>query len=174
MRGLTKFDDSYFLKYRTTPVHIRPFSSKQTRIARFLINQFKDQFKDFQIKYLIRGSTAFKIAGKGEIEVGVYPKTSDWQQVLDKLVKIYGSLENREEHYARVNSTIENLEVEIILLKEHEAEVDIKLHRYLIDHSELLQRYERLKYDNCYSKRQYMIAKNKFLFDVITQIPDNY
>lgn len=174
MRGLTKFNDSYFLKYRTTPVIIRPFSQKQTRIAKKLISQLKNQLKDYKIKYLIRGSTAFKIAGKGEVEVGVYPRPSDWRSVLDKLVAFYGPLENQEDHYARVNSMIENIEVEIIVLKEHEADVDIRLHHYLLNHLDLLREYEQLKRDNCYSKRQYMIAKNKFLSDMISQIPDDY
>jgi len=174
MRGLNKFNDNYFLKYRTTPVTIRPFSSKQTRIAHKLINQLKDQLKDFKIKYLVRGSTAFKIAGKGEVEVGIYPRPDDWQAVLQRLVDIYDPLENQEEHYARVNSTIENVEVEIIILKEHEADIDINLHRYLLSHPELLQEYEQIKRDNCFSKRQYMIAKNKFLSDVIDLIPDNF
>lgn len=174
MRGLNKFDDGYFQKYRTTPVHIKPFSPKQTKIAEIIIDKLKEQLKDFDIKYLIRGSTAFKIAGKGEVEVGVYPQPNDWQKVLKKLTEFYGPMENQEESYARVNSQIEDTEIEIIILKEHEADVDISLHRYLIDHPQLLQDYEDLKKDNCYSKRQYMIAKNKFLTEVVESVPDNY
>jgi len=172
MRGLTKFDTAYFEKYKTKPVKIKPFSSKQTLIAKKIISQLKEQLPEFKITYLIRGSTAFKISGKGEVEVGVYPQPMDWNMVIEKLVKIYGPLEQSEDNYGRVNTTIDKVEVEIILLKDHEANVDIKLHRYMMSNPEILKDYEKLKKDNCYSKRQYMIAKNEFLADVIEKIPD--
>lgn len=174
MRGLTKFDIKYFDKYRTSPVKIKPFSSKQTRIAKKIITKLKEQLFEFEIKYMIRGSTAFKISGKGEVEVGIYPKSTDWPKVIDNLVKIYGPLEQLEESYGRVNTIIDNVEVEIILLKDGEADVDIKLHRYMMSHPEILKNYEKLKVKNCYSKRQYMIAKNEFLTDIIEKIPKIY
>ena len=174
MHGLTKFDDSYFEKYRTTPVKIRPFSPKQTKVGHQVLVNLKQQLIDFEIDYAIRGSTAFEISGKGEVEVGVYPKPQDWQKVLAKLVEYYGPLEQSEADYARVNSEIDDTEIEIVIFKEHEAEVDKKLHRFMIDHPDLLKKYEQLKKDNCYSKRQYMIAKNNFLSDVVSSIPEDY
>ena len=170
MRGLNKFNASYFEKYRTTPVHIRPFSSKQTRIAKKIIATLRKQLTEFKIFYLVRGSTAFKISGKGEVEVGVYPHPVDWQPVLDALARYYGPPENLEDHYARFNTSVEDREVEIIILKEHEAEIDINLHRYLLSHPKLLQDYEMIKQQFSFSKREYMKAKNKFLSHVIDLI----
>jgi len=174
MRGLTKFDDSYFDIYKDKKVRIIPFSNKQTDIANKVIAKVKGQLLEFDIEYSIRGSTVFKISGKGEVEIGVYPKPKDWKNVINKLAQLYGPMEQEEENYARVNSMMDDIEIEIIVLKEHEAVVDIKLHKYLINNPELLKQYEQLKVDNCFSKKQYMIAKNNFLSEVIELIPEDY
>ena len=174
MRGLIKFDDSYFDKYKDKKVRILPFSDKQTIVANKIIAKVKEQLAEFEVEYAVRGSTSFKISGKGEVEIGVYPKPVDWKNVLNKLEHFYGPMEQEEENYARVNSMMDDVEIEIIILKEHEAIVDINLHKFLINHPDLLKEYEQLKIDNCFSKKQYMIAKNKFLSEVVESIPEDY
>lgn len=174
MRGLNKFSPSFFDKYRTTPVRIHPYSPKQARIARKIIFRVKEILAGYQIDYLIRGSTAFKIAGKGDVEVGIYPKSTDWLTVLRLLEGNFGPPENLETNYARFNSLLEDKEIEIIILRSHEAKVDTCLHRYLPAHPPLLREYEAIKRQYSFSKREYQRAKHTFLSRVIDEIPPHY
>lgn len=171
MKPLTKFDDNYFLKYKEKPVNLYPYSSKQLRIARLYIKKIKRLLKRYDCEFHIRGSTYFKIMGKGEVEIGIYPK-SDWNICIDILTQEFSAPENLEKNYARFNDKYENKEVEIIVLDSYEAEVDMKLHKYLKSSPKLLKEYIQIKKDYCFSKREYQRHKNIFLEKVIKQIPD--
>ena len=174
MRGWDKFNMDYFLKYKEKPVKLRPYNPQQEVVALRYLDEIRELTADFGPKLLIRGSTAFKILGKGDVEVGVYPQEKDWQKVADILTEAYGNPDNVEADYMRFNQeSAEQYEVEIILLKGHEAKVDLALTEYLISHPELLRRYEEIKKNSAHSKREYQIQKNNFLTDVIHQIPDN-
>jgi GrpB-like predicted nucleotidyltransferase (UPF0157 family) len=174
VKSPTNFTEEYFLKYRETPVKLKPYSSKQEKIAKIYLKRIGDLLNNFDIKLMTRGSTAFKILGKGEVEVGVYPKDSDWLEVVKVLSKEFGEPETVEENYIRFNEIYKESEkeVEIILLKGREAEVDIKLHKYLIENPNLLEEYEEVKKKYCFSKREYQRQKNIFLNKVIGEIPD--
>lgn len=172
MKGLNKFPDEYFLKYSEKPVRLKPYDSKQQVIADYYLAKLKEIFKGQDVKLLVRGSTAFKIMGKGEVEVGVYPKAEDWQKTKILLTKAFGEPENIEEGYIRFNDKHDDVEVEIIVLIGHEADVDVKLHKYLINHPETLKEYEEVKKKNCFSKREYQRQKNKFLSEVIERISE--
>ncbi len=173
MRGWNKFDTNYFLKYKEKPVKLRPYDPQQEAVALRYLDEIRKLTSDFKPKLLVRGSTAFKILGKGDVEVGVYPLEKDWQKVAGILTKTYGAPGNIEPDYMRFNQeSAEKYEVEIILLKGHEAKVDIALTKYLINHPELLKQYEEIKKSSAHSKREYQIQKNNFLTDVIRQIPD--
>ena len=171
MKGLNKFPEEYFLKYKTKPVTLKPYNLQQEQIAEIYIKKIGKVLKDYNIRLRIRGSTGFKIMGKGEVEVGVYPNDKEWNKVVDKLKSVFGEPENVETDYVRFNDIYKDTEVEIILLKEHEADVDIKLHDYLIAHPELLKEYVDIKKKYCYSKREYQRQKHYFLSKVIESIP---
>ena len=171
MKPLKKFPLEYFLKYKEKPVKLKKFSPVQTKIAKKYLQKLSIILKAFDIELKVRGSTAFGILGKGEVEVGVYPKQSDWKLVLSVLEEKWGKPENLEENYARFNDKCNGIEIEIIVLKGHDAKVDIKLHEYLLTHKELLNKYAEVKKKYAFSKREYQIQKNKFLDGVIKQIP---
>lgn len=172
MIGWNKFDDSYFLKYSEKPVKLKPYIYRQTEIAEIYLEQIKKILDGITPKLIVRGSTAFKILGKGDIEVGVYPSESDWLKVISLLSSKYGPPENVEKDYVRFNSIYGGYEIEIIILKGHEAKVDLALTEYLINHPGLLKEYENVKKTSSFSKREYQIQKNKFLSKVIEMIPD--
>jgi len=172
MKGLNKFPEEYFLKYKTKPVKLKPYNSKQEEFAQIYLNKIKEVLNGYDVRLKVRGSTSFKILGKGEVEVGVYPKEQEWGGVIEKLKRKFGEPENVEEDYVRFNDICEETEVEIILLKGHEADVDIKLHDYMISHPALLKEYEEVKKKYCFSKREYQRQKHYFLSKVIEQIPE--
>lgn len=172
MRPLDKFPEEYFLKYKTKPVKLKPFNPKQKRIANHYINKLRDLLKDFEVKLMIRGSTAFEILGKGDIEIGVYPEEKDWKQVISKLKDFFGEPENVEKDYVRFNDKKKEIEAEIIVLKGYEAKVDMRLTEYLTTHSALLKQYIQLKKKYTFSKREYQRQKSKFFAEVTRMIPE--
>lgn len=170
MIGLDKFPDEYFLKYSTKPIKIRPYNPRQKETGERYISKIKELLKNYTVDVALRGSTLFQISGKGEVEVGIYPEPKDWYIIQEILGKEFGSPNNIEKNYAQFNSFDDGIEVEIILLKEHSAEVDKKLHAFLLSHPDLLKKYEEVKKKYCFSKREYQIQKNKFLTNIIAQI----
>lgn len=173
MRGFGKFPEKYFLKYKEKPVKIKPYDPNQKRIGDLYIKRLKTLLGKYQPKLMIRGSTAFKILGKGEVEVGIYPKSGDWKKVLEILTRRFGKPENLENEYARFNDVREETEVELIVLQGSQAKGDIKLHEHLIGHPEILKEYEKLKLKYSFSKREYMRQKNAFLENIVEELSDD-
>ena len=124
----------------------------------------------YKVKTLLRGSTAFGIAGKGEIEIGIYPREGDWREIINTLKSHFGQVDNLEENYARFNDKYKSFEIEIILLKGHDAVVDKKLTKYLKSSPKILKEYEKLKRKYSFSKREYMIQKNSFLKKIVHKL----
>ena len=172
VKGLSKIPEEYFLKYKTKSVKLKPYNPKQEEIAQKYLDIIKKVLKDYKVRLKVRGSTFFKILGKGEVEVGVYPKEEEWDGVIEKLKVKFGEPENVEDDYVRFNDIYEDIEVEIILLKGHEADVDIELHDYMVAHPEILKEYEEVKRKYCFSKREYQRQKHYFLSKVIENIPE--
>lgn len=172
MKGLNKFPDEYFLKYKAKPVKLKPYNPKQGKIAQICLNKIKEVLEGCNFKLKARGSTLFKILGKGEVEVGVYPKDGDWNSVIEKFKAKFGEPENVENDYVRFNDVYGKTEIEIILLKGREAYVDIKLHDYMVNHPDLLKEYEEVKKKYCFSKIEYQRQKHYFLSRVIEKIPE--
>lgn len=172
MKGLNKFSDEYFLKYKEKPVKLKSYNPRQQIVADYYLSKLQNIFKDQKVKLMVRGSTAYKIMGKGEVEVGIYPQERDWNITKELLTVAFGEPENIEEDYMRFNDEYEGIEVEIIVLMGHEADVDIKLHKFLISHRKLLKLYEQIKRKYCFSKREYQRQKNIFLSEIIESIPD--
>jgi len=170
MRNLPQIPDSYFDKFKEKPVHIKPFDPSLVIIAQKYIKKLAKILSDFNLEIVHRGSTAFGIAGKNEIELGIYPKPKDWQKIIDLLTNYFGQVNNLEENYARFNDVYKGTEIEIILMKGYDAILDKKLFSYLVNHPVLLKKYEKLKYKYCYSKKDYMIQKDKFFRNIIKDI----
>lgn len=171
MRGLARLPRKYFNKFSDKPVKIKPFDPNSQKIAREYIQVLRKLLGDLDLEFIHRGSTAFGIAGKGDIEIGVYPRQSDWDRVLKKLTQKYGEAGNVENNYARFNDLYNGQEIEVIVMKGHEAEVDRELTNFLIIRPDLLKEYEKLKFKYAFSKKEYMIQKDKFLNRVVGMIP---
>ena len=170
--SLPPLDLAYFKKFNTSPVEIKAYNPVSKEIAQEYIELLITLLKDFEVKIIHRGSTAFKISGKGDIEIGVYPGEEDWDMIVEKLESYFGSPENTEVDYARFNTLKNGFEIEIILQKGESARVDIALTEYLMSHPKLLKRYENLKRSYSFSKREYQIQKDRFLRNIIDSIPD--
>lgn len=164
--------DGYFEKFSTNPVPLKPFDPKSKLVAQEYIKLLSTLLKDYQLPILHRGSTAFGISGKGDIEIGVYPSGNSWLPVINIIKEKIGNPKNIENDYIRFNDEKAGFEIEIILLKGRSAKVDIALTSYLINHPEILERYEEIKKQYSYSKREYQIQKDKFLRRVVESIPD--
>lgn len=171
MIGPRPLPESYFDKYKDKKVKIKPFDPRTGLVAKKYIETLRGILGSLGDDVVHKGSTAMGIAGKGEIEIGVYPKVGDWDKVVRLLSDHYGKIENQEEDYARFNDVYDGIEIEIILMKGLSAEVDKKLTEYLVSNQQILKEYENLKYEYCYSKREYMIQKDKFFRKIINMIP---
>lgn len=172
MKDLPKFTKDYFERFSTKPVLIKPFDPRALVAAEEYKKGLDKILLPFGLQAFHRGSTYFCIAGKGEIEFGVYPNKEDWYKVLSAVINYYKGVGNLEKDYARFNDTFNGFEVEIILMTGHSAVVDQKLNEYLKSTPGLLKEYEEVKRKSAFSKRQYMVQKDKFLREVISQIPD--
>lgn len=174
MIGLPKFKKDYFNKFSTKPVTIKPYDHKSQIVGQKYIKKLTKLLEGFVLEIKIKGSTAFKIPGKGEIELVIYPTDDSWSQVLEKLTNHYKGAGRLEKNYARFNDEFDEFEIEVILLKGYEATVDRKLTKYLKTHPEILKDYVKVKKRYSFSKREYQIQKDKFLRRVVSQIPDNF
>lgn len=172
MRGVSPLSDSYFDKFKDKKVKIKPFDPRTKLVAKKYIETLRKILDDLDVEIVHKGSTAMGIAGKGEIEVGIYPKVGDWEKVVQLLTDHYGKIGNQEEDYVRFNDIYDGIEIEVILMRGRDAEIDKKLFEYLISNPQILKEYEDLKYEYCYSKRKYMKQKDKFFRKVIETIPD--
>jgi len=171
MIGLPKFKKEYFQKFSTRPVTIKPYDPKSQPVAKKYIRKLTKLLNGLGAEITHRGSTAFKISGKGDIELGIYPIRKSWYQVLERLINHYKGVGCLEKNYARFNDRFEGFEIEVIVLRGREATVDKKLTKYLLSHPEILKRYEELKKKYSFSHREYQIQKDKFLRKLVRQIP---
>jgi len=174
MKGLPAFSQEYFNRFNTGPVDIKPFDSKSIGVVDAYIKKLDILLRPFGLGLVHRGSTYFRIAGKGEIEFGIYPGEEKWPKVISALTSYYNGVVGKlEPNYARFNDTFEGFRVEVIVMKGREALVDLALTKYLISHPQLLKDYEAVKQKYSYSKREYYAQKDKFLRSVVERIPED-
>lgn len=173
MKQLPKFPENYWLKFSNDPVDIKTFDPKSTQIAKDYIHQLQILLKDLSIEHIYhRGSTYLGVAGKGDIEIGITPKANHWFQSIVTLANHYQAIGNLDQDYCRFNDHFQKSDIEIILLKGYSAEVDRKLHKFLLEHPQLLIEYSNIKGKYSFSKRQYYINKDRFFRKVIKMIPE--
>jgi hypothetical protein len=85
MKSLPESPPEYFNKFDTTPVSIRPFNPRSKVIADEYLEKLRDLFEGLDTELAHRGSTAFGIAGKGDIELGVYPKRITYGSTIQSM-----------------------------------------------------------------------------------------
>lgn len=173
MRNLPEFPARYFEEFSTAPVPFKPYAPDSRRVASIYLERLRNLLRDTHVEIRLRGSTAFEIAGKGDIEFGVYPTAEDWGRVVEILESICGKAQNTEDGYVRLNDTAEGYEIEVIVLAGYAARIDIRLTEYLLEHRGLLTQYERLKERHAYSKRAYQQEKDRFFRTIVAMIPED-
>jgi hypothetical protein len=171
MKDLPLLPDGYFDKFSTKPVKVKPFNPKSKIIAEKYIDLLKELLKEHNFKILHRGSTAYEISGKGDIEIGIYPSERDWNDVIVTLETKFGAAGNIEDDYVRFNTSSSGFDIEIILFRGMGAQIDVAKNQYLLEHKDILKKYEGLKKKYSYSKREYQHQKYKFLRKVVESIP---
>ncbi|MCL5004118.1 MAG: GrpB family protein [Patescibacteria group bacterium] len=172
MKNLPPFPRGYFQKFSTKPVILKPYDPKSKQISDKIINNLQEILKNYSVKIIHRGSTAFGIAGKGDIEIGVYPSADDWKATVEAVRVHFGNPQNVESDYVRFNTRSGGFEVEIILQNGDSAKVDLALTNYLKTHPQALKEYGNIKKKFAYSKREYQIQKDKFLRAVVRSLPE--
>ena len=164
--------EEYFKKFSPKPVTLKPFDPQSKIVAENLARNIKELLEGIDCGILHIGSTAYEIAGKGEIEVLITPRESDWLKVLDKLTKQFGGTDNQEKDYAKINTQFDNFDCEIIVEKGYQALLDAAKCRYLINHPQLLKEYEELKKEYSDNKQDYEKRKDEFMVRVARMIPE--
>lgn len=80
MKPLNKFPAEYFQKYKDKPVILKPYDHKAGEVANELVSEIQHSLQGLKVEVMVKGSSAFKILGKGDIEIGVYPKEAVGQK----------------------------------------------------------------------------------------------
>lgn len=172
MRGLPKLSNEYFAQFRTTPLKLKPFDPKARQIGKEFANKLKNQLINIPtIEVALRGSILFGIPGKGDIDIAVRTTSRSFPQAYKVLCELFGNPRATGKTFAAFYIYIEKYEIEISLMKGHEAVVDKVLTDYLCCHPDTLREYVELKEKYCISKREYLIQRNRFMQKVIRSIP---
>ena len=163
-------DDSYFEKFSTRPVTLKPFDPRTKEAALALMAILDRQVAAWGIRSVLHGSTALELEGKGEIEVVLYLDDENWEPVKVHLVEIYGHPYSEEENFVNINTEYRSIEVEIILVRGHDAEVNRALMDYLHTHPEACADYVVLKRRYASSRREYYRQKHRFFCGIIERL----
>lgn len=165
------FPDKYWQKFSHTPVEVRPHDPQSLIVTHKYIKTLKSITKDLPIEMIYhRGSTAWGIAGKGDIEIGLIPDHNCWFEVVVVLSQHYRGLGNLDEEYARFNDNFQGFEIETILMRGYTLTLDIALHEYMPKHPDVLAEYEQIKLKYTHSTREYNFQKDQFFRQIIPQL----
>ena len=80
MIKISQLKKEYFDKLNERPVKINPFDPKSVTVAKKYVEKLNKLLEEFNLKAVHRGSTYFKISGKGDIEIGIYPNKNNWDK----------------------------------------------------------------------------------------------
>ncbi len=169
MKGLPKKD---FSQFRTTPLEMKPFSPKTALFAQKYINKINKVIKDTNTIVKLRGSTAFKILGKGDIDIAVYTSNKNYRTTLEQLIHFFDQPTATGKDFAAFQFEDHKYEIEVSIMKGYEVKVDLKLTDFLLNNPKMLNEYELLKKKYCYSKREYVVQRDRFMRKIIKNLND--
>src|SRR6266699_4740920 len=115
MKPITQFTKEQFAKFTHTPVLVKPFDPRNRLIAREYIKQLDRLLSVWQIQAKIVCSTAYGIAGKGAIEIGVFLNSGNWEPIITKLVENFGKMEVFEKDYAQFHDEFQEYDIKVML-----------------------------------------------------------
>lgn len=163
-------DESIFEKMSTKPVVLKPFDPRTKAAALALMVILDEQVATWGIRSVLHGSTALELEGKGEIEVSLYLDDETWEPVKSHLFALYGQPYSQEENFVNINTEYRSIDVEIILLRGHDAEVNRALMDYLHSHPDACAEYVRIKRQYAFSRQEYYRQKHRFFCGIIEQL----
>jgi GrpB-like predicted nucleotidyltransferase (UPF0157 family) len=163
-------DDTYFAKFSTKPVDLKPFDPRTKEAALALMAILNAQVAAWGIRSVLHGSTALELEGKGEIEVVLYLNDENWVPVKAHLIEMYGPPHSEEENFVNINTVYNGIDVEIILVRGHDAEVNRAIMDYLHTHLDACADYVALKRRYASSRREYYRQKHLFFCQIIEQL----
>lgn len=173
MKQLPEFPERYWEKFDEEPVEIKAYDPESKAVAEAYVQKLERLLEDQEIVDIYhRGSSAWEVVGKGDVEIGVIPGDDRWFETVVKLANHYGEIGNVDEDYARFNDKSEGFGIEVILMRGYTAKLDKKLQGYMTSHPKLLKEYVRVKKKYRYSKREYQRQKDRFFRRVIDTIPN--
>ena len=170
MRNFANFKKKYFDKYSKAAIPFREYDPVMKIIARKHVANIKSVLKSVPVEVLHRGASLFEIGGKGDIDIGIYTTSKNYQKVIGKVSELYFKPQIVGENFVAFYIEEEGFTVEISLMKGREAIVDNALTKYIVEHRELITEYEAIKRQYFYSKREYLIQRNKFFKRIIKDI----
>lgn len=166
-----KQPSEYYLRYKETPVKQYPYDPETGMVAGKVILQLKEIVgEDLEIIHM--GSSALKIAGKNDVEVYIFSK--NWNEDAEKLTKKYGKPGHVEDEFIRFNHVVDNLEVEIIMVRGYVGKLNKAVHKYFLEHPEAGREYEKIKLKYAHSRREYQRHKDKFFEKIVESLPEDY
>jgi GrpB-like predicted nucleotidyltransferase (UPF0157 family) len=170
MRVAVEFSKKYFDQFRITPLKLVPFDPRTKIIANRWISELQEAINDPNVEIVHRGSTLFGICGKGDIDIAIYVSLKQWAHVLERLKVIYGVPAATGRDFAAFNLEEEKYQIEISLMKGYQIKVDKALTKFFLTNKDALKEYENLKKKYCFSKREYLIQRDKYLREIIHQL----
>lgn len=173
MKNTRKKSPEYFKRFDENPVELKPHDPSLNSIALELVDRLYILLKNLPVEIIHIGSTAYKIAGKGEIEIGIFTDDTNWDKVKTRLTPLYGRPKFEVEERVRYNTQFKWKAIEILLMRGDTAKLNKAVHTELIGNTSKLAEYEEIKESSKHSNREYLIAKNKFFEDIIASLPED-
>lgn len=170
MRGVPKSSKKYFEQFRTSPLKLLPYDANALTVADKHIQILKGVLIDTKTEIVHRGSTSLGISGKGDIDVAIYATPAEWLKARNILISHFGNPDAFGDEFAAFNLSDGNYKIEISLMKGRQRIVSKALTNFLLQHPQIVKDYEELKQKYCYSKREYLIQRDKFFREIIKKI----
>lgn len=152
------------------PVTIKPFDEKIRKLAYGYKLKLDKQLAPYRLKATLRGSISLGIEGKGEVDLCIFVPHNKWLTILKYFINYYRRIETLEKEYARFIDFYQDIEIEIALLQGERTKIEKRLSKYLKNDPKKVKDYIRIKRKYAYSKRTYLIQKDKFFKSIIKKL----
>jgi GrpB-like predicted nucleotidyltransferase (UPF0157 family) len=172
MKPLTQFTKDYFSKFSNRPVNLTPFDPISKIIAKDFIKQLYADLADWSVTIKIIGSTAYEIAGKGSIEIGIFTHGKDRDAILFKLEELYKPMEVKEQDFAEFHHEVQGRSIKVMILSGYAATVNKKMYDFFLNHPDMTKKYEDMKRRFSHSEQEYQEQKQEFLNEIIEELPE--
>ncbi len=148
-------------------IELREFDPEYKKISDEYIATLSRLLKWSRSQIRVRGSTAFEIMGKGDIDICIFPPDKNWYFVVKQLMNYYEHIIGLEEEYASFDDIYKGVNIEIVVLRNYAAKVEKALFHAIKKDNKLIKKYILLKKKYAFSRRKYLEAKNAFFSSII-------